>query len=86
MIGGMERQKPCTYDEIRQWPASVPLVQAARAFGLGRTAAYKMALGGTFPARTVKVGRRYRVATEDILAVLGATSASLSGASVSGDA
>lgn len=72
MLGGMERQKPCTYDEIRQWPASVPLVQAARAFGLGRTAAYKMALGGTFPARTVKVGRRYRVATEDILAVLGA--------------
>jgi hypothetical protein len=34
-----------------------------------------MALSGTFPARTVKVGRRYRVATEDILAVLGAKNA-----------
>ncbi|HEX3782724.1 MAG TPA: helix-turn-helix domain-containing protein [Pseudonocardiaceae bacterium] len=67
----MERQKTCTYDEIRQWPASVPLWQAAQAFGLGRTAAYEMALSGTFPARTIKVGHRYRVATEDILAVLG---------------
>lgn len=68
----MERQKTCTYDEIRQWPASVPLVMAARAFGLGRTAAYELALAGTFPARVIKVGRRYRVATEDILAKLGA--------------
>lgn len=72
MLGGMERRKTCSYDEIRQWPASVPLWQAAQAFGLGRTAAYELALAGTFPARLVKVGRRYRVATEDILAVLGA--------------
>lgn len=72
MLCSMKPSNTCTYDEIRQWPASVPLVQAARAFGLGRTAAYELASAGTFPARTIKVGRRYRVATEDILAVLAA--------------
>jgi excisionase family DNA binding protein len=72
MMHGMEQQNTCTYDEIRQWPASVSVAQAARAFGLGRTAAYALIQNGEFPARVVRVGQRYRVATEDILVILGA--------------
>lgn len=68
----MKPRQTYSYDEIRQWPAAVSLVKAADVFGIGRTAAYELARDGTFPARVVRVGRRYRVATEDILAVLGA--------------
>lgn len=74
MLAGMNGRTTFTYDEIRRWPAAVDLVTAARVFGIGRTAAYAMAQAGTFPARVVRVdGRgRYVVATESILAVLGA--------------
>lgn len=61
--------------EIRQWPALVDLVKAARVFGIGRTLAYEMAQDGTFPVRVVKVGRgrgRWAVPTEEIVALLSA--------------
>lgn len=75
MLTGMNRVGTCTYDEVRSWGAVVDLVTAARAFDLGRTAAYRQAREGTFPARCFKVGRRWRVSTQDILAVLGAKEA-----------
>lgn len=71
----MKTRPTYTYDEIRQWPAAVELVTAAQVFGIGRTLAYEMARDGTFPARVVKVGGQYRVATESILEVLNAREA-----------
>lgn len=71
----MKTRTTYSYEEIRQWPAAVSLAQAAEVFGIGRTVAHEMAKDGTFPARVVRVGRgqgRYVVATESILAVLGA--------------
>jgi hypothetical protein len=72
MLSSMNEQRPCTYDEVRSWGAVVDLSTAARAFKLGRTAAYRLAAAGEFPAKCTKVGRRWRVSTQDILAVLGA--------------
>jgi predicted DNA-binding transcriptional regulator AlpA len=70
----MKARMTYTYEEIRSWPAAVDLVRAAQVFGIGRTSAYEMAQAGTFPARVVRVDGRGRwvVATESILAVLGA--------------
>jgi len=68
----MKPEQTYTYDEIRQWPAVVDLVTAAAVFRVGRTAAYELAEAGAFPVRVFKVGRRWRVATESILAALAA--------------
>jgi hypothetical protein len=56
--------------EVLAWPASVDLVTAGRAFGLGRTKAHELARAGQFPVRVLRIGFRYRVVTADILAAL----------------
>lgn len=63
---------PPTIDDIRQWPATVDVPTAGQAFGIGRTHAYDLARRGEFPVRVVKVGRRHRVITSELLTLLGA--------------
>lgn len=45
---------------------TLSLEEAARALGIGRTLAYELAQAGRFPARTIRVGRKYRVSTSDL--------------------
>ncbi len=59
-----------TLEEVRQWPATVDVVMAARPFGIGRSHAYDLIKRGQFPVRVIRVGRRLRVVTADLLAVL----------------
>lgn len=59
-----------TLDEVRTWPATVSVEQAARALGVSRAHAYDAIRTGQFPARTLSVGRRIRVTTQSVLAVL----------------
>lgn len=59
-----------TLDEVRSWPATVSVEQGAFALGTSRAHAYDAIRTGSFPARTVLVGRRIRVITSSILAVL----------------
>jgi predicted DNA-binding transcriptional regulator AlpA len=59
--------EPVTLEEIRSWPAAVDLPDAANAYGISRAQAYVAARRGDFPARIIKVGRRYKVVTADIL-------------------
>jgi predicted DNA-binding transcriptional regulator AlpA len=61
-----------TLDEIRRWPATVSVEQAAAALGISRAHAYDAIRASTFPARALSVGRRIRVTTSSILAVLDA--------------
>jgi len=70
MIGKSAQARP-TIQEIRTWPATVTVEQAATAFGVGRSHAYECVRTGTFPARTLKVGERIVVITGSILAALG---------------
>ncbi len=61
-----------TIDELRQWPATVPLwPDAAGALGLSRTAAYDLVRRGELPVRTLRLGRLLRVPTAELLTVLG---------------
>lgn len=39
---------------------------ARKELGIGRTLAYELAQAGRFPARTIRVGRKYRVSTADL--------------------
>ncbi len=59
--------------ELLALPVTVDLMTAARAFGLGRTAAYSLAKSAGFPCRVFRVGGRYVVARGDLLRSLGIT-------------
>lgn len=61
-----------TLDEVRAWPATVAPEQAAIALGISRSYAYELVRTGGFPAKVIKVGRKNRVITSSILALLGA--------------
>jgi hypothetical protein len=63
--------RPMTPDELMALPVSVDLVEAGRAFGLGRTKSHELARAGDFPCRVLKVGERYRVPRSELLRALG---------------
>ena len=60
-----------TLAQLAQLPASVSLLEAARALGIGRTSAYELARNGGFPCPLIKVGALYRVPTVGLLRLLG---------------
>jgi hypothetical protein len=62
-----------TAAQIRNLPAAVDLVTAARALGIGRTKAYQLARCGQFPCPIVRVGQTYLVPTAGLLTLLGLT-------------
>jgi len=53
--------------------ASVDLMTAALALGLGRTKAYDLARRDQFPCRVIRIGETYRVPTAGLLELLGVT-------------
>lgn len=53
-------------------PASVDLLTATKAIGMGRTTAYDLAKRGQFPVRLLRVGNKYRVRHTDLIRYLGA--------------
>lgn len=62
-----------TREELYALPAVVDVPTAARALGIGRTTAYKLAKNDQFPARIERAGTQYRVITADLLRVVGLT-------------
>jgi hypothetical protein len=67
------RMKPLTIAQVQALPATVDLMTAARALGLGRTKAYELVRSDEFPCRVHKIGDTYKVPTADLLALLGMT-------------
>jgi hypothetical protein len=62
-----------TVDDIHDLPVTMDLMTAARALGIGRTKAYELARSGEFPCRIIRIGDLYRVATADLIRLLGFT-------------
>jgi excisionase family DNA binding protein len=60
-----------TRAELLELPATVDLVTAAQALGIGRTTAYQLARAGDLPLPVLRLGARYRVPTAALLQVLG---------------
>ncbi|WP_066946634.1 helix-turn-helix domain-containing protein [Microtetraspora fusca] len=63
--------KGFTLAELHELPATVDVLTAARALGLGRTKAYELAKKGEFPCRVIRVGVAYLVPTAELLKLLG---------------
>jgi hypothetical protein len=61
---------PVTTAELRA-SATVDLMTAAAALGLGRTKAYELARRDEFPCRVIRIGETYRVPTPGLLELLG---------------
>jgi hypothetical protein len=62
-------------DQIQSWPAAVDVPDAADALGISRAQAYVSVKRGDFPARVIKVGRRFKVVTADLVRLLGGAEA-----------
>lgn len=65
------RARAMTRTELLALPASVDLVTAGRAIGVGRSKAYEMAQSGEWPTPLLRLGNAYRVPTAPVLALLG---------------
>jgi hypothetical protein len=63
---------PVTISQLRA-SATVDLMTAARALGLGRTKAYELAKREQFPCRVIRIGEHYRIPTPGLLELLGVT-------------
>ena len=61
---------PVTIAQLRA-TATVDLMTAAAALGLGRTKAYELARLGRFPCRVIRIGEVYRIPTPGLLELLG---------------
>jgi hypothetical protein len=61
---------PVTIAQLRA-RATVDLMTAAAALGLGRTKAYELARRAEFPCRVIRIGESYRVPTAGLLELLG---------------
>lgn len=59
-----------TLAEVREWPATCDVVSAGTALGLGRNGTYEAIRAGAFPVRVIKIGRRFRVVTAELLSLL----------------
>jgi predicted DNA-binding transcriptional regulator AlpA len=58
-------------DDLRALPPVLDVPTAGRLLGLGRSAAYDLILAGAWPTPVLRLGRRLRIPTAPLLALLG---------------
>jgi len=59
-----------TLAQARRLPAVLDVAQAASVLGISRSSAYEAIKAGTFPAKTITVGRRIKVLTASLIRIL----------------
>lgn len=59
-----------TLDEIRGWPATIPVPRACTVLGISRSHGYELIKVGEFPFRTLQLRGRCVVITSSIVDVL----------------
>lgn len=57
--------------DLTSLPPVLDVPTAGRLLGLGRSAAYDLVLSGQWPTPVLRLGRRYRIPTAPLLALLG---------------
>ncbi|MFP5370587.1 MAG: helix-turn-helix transcriptional regulator, partial [Actinomycetes bacterium] len=58
---GQPSNKVWTIDAVRSLGATTDIETAGAILGIGRSKAYQLAKSGEFPARVLRIGRRYVV-------------------------
>lgn len=59
-----------TLNEVRDWPATVDVSQAATALGISRSQLYEEIRTGSAPVRTLRFSSRIRVVTASLVTLL----------------
>ncbi|MFJ2737660.1 MULTISPECIES: helix-turn-helix transcriptional regulator [unclassified Streptomyces] len=59
-----------TLNEIRGWPATVGVPEAARAIGVSKSHLYELVKRGEAPVTVLSFGARHRVVTASLLRLL----------------
>lgn len=62
---------PPTLEDIKTWPATVTVAQAAKALGISRSHLYELIRIGEAPVKVLKLGSSARVITASLIEVLG---------------
>jgi excisionase family DNA binding protein len=62
---------PPSLDDIKAWPATVTVAEAALALGISRSHLYELIRVGEAPVRVLKLGASTRVITASLVEVLG---------------
>lgn len=65
-----DRRPRPTLAEVRQWPATVDVPQAALALGCSKSHLYELIKRGECPVRTLPFGRRHVVITKSLVTLL----------------
>lgn len=65
----MKTDQP-SLEEIRAWPPTVNVRDAARALGISTAHAYATISAGNFPGRIIVVGNRIKVTRDSLLSLL----------------
>jgi hypothetical protein len=63
--------RPSDDIDLTKLPPTVDIITAARILGVGRTVAYELVREGTWPTPVIHLGRKIRVPTAPLLALLG---------------
>lgn len=71
--GSSTPQRSMTEDELDALPVTTDVRTAARAFGIGKTMAYRLAATGDFPCKVDRIGSRWVVSTAGLRAALAAS-------------
>jgi hypothetical protein len=74
--GSRSTKQSMSREQLLALPASITLVTAGNALGIGRTKAHELVRTGQFPTRVLRFGNAYRVPTAEILELLGIDPAS----------
>ena len=69
--GGSVAKRVWTIDEVRRLGMATDVETAASILRIGRTTAYKLVGEGDFPVPVLRVGKRYVIAVENLLTLLG---------------
>ncbi|MFF4425046.1 helix-turn-helix transcriptional regulator [Streptomyces sp. NPDC001549] len=66
----MKKSSQPTLADVRKWPATVSVAEAARAIGCSRSHLYERVKCGESPVKTIPVGTRHVVITADLVRLL----------------
>jgi hypothetical protein len=59
-----------TLDDVRTWPATIPLADACAVLGFSRSWGYELVARRAFPCRVLTVSHRHRVITASLVRLL----------------
>lgn len=66
----MRKPSQPTLAEIRKWPATVSVAEAARAIGCSKSHLHERIKRGDSPVKTIPLGTRHVVITADLVRLL----------------